>query len=564
MRNLFLNIITLLTLIFFLNSHSFCQSTSWFATLGGLNIDEPSQLTLDNEGNIITVGSFESDFYVYDSATKMNNTKSTACYLIKLTKTGNLIWQKKIESDGSMLIRRLTVDKNGNIYLGGYYETKLYYDTTILISPDHNPQYKLTAFIMCLDPKSNLLWDKNFSCQNNSALSEIAINDDVIYFSVAYRDSTIYMDHEKFKGIALTSTKVYAFPNHLFGKMNIDGNLVWGKVITCDEFISIDKIGFFHDDHVVISGRAAYKYLNFGDSLINVPDSTGALYIAKLDADGKLDWIKFGNVSYWGEINNINVDQESNIFIGGFFSYFLRFPELELKTNTTGTTRDDDIFIMKFDSTGAIKFGKSYGRENKPDYLTGMDIKDNIIFSGSYTPDITIDTFKLTTKSRGCTFIAKMDKNGTVKEIYQTKSYLNMSSTFSVALAIGNEGQIILTGYFNTGAQFDTIIPKFRGDIDGYIWSINKNLISVIWGENKLIPDNLSIYPNPVDDYLKINDPNSNKNLSFQIFDLMGRSLLCKEEINNNSINVSTLKSGTYIIKIKDKERSYVSLFIKK
>ena len=58
----------------------------------------------------------------------------------------------------------------------------------------------------------------------------------------------------------------------------------------------------------------------------------------------------------------------------------------------------------------------------------------------------------------------------------------------------------------------------------------------------------LSLYPNPVIDELKINT--DSKINSVQVIDITGKMVYSSFVVNNNSINVSALPSGVYLVKI--------------
>lgn len=68
--------------------------------------------------------------------------------------------------------------------------------------------------------------------------------------------------------------------------------------------------------------------------------------------------------------------------------------------------------------------------------------------------------------------------------------------------------------------------------------------------------ESMKIYPNPAKDILNLEVPSSVKNFSFEITDLLGRSLLKQE--NQTRINVSELKKGVYLGNFKAGEHIVV------
>ncbi len=70
----------------------------------------------------------------------------------------------------------------------------------------------------------------------------------------------------------------------------------------------------------------------------------------------------------------------------------------------------------------------------------------------------------------------------------------------------------------------------------------------------------ITVYPNPVSDILFINA--NLENAEIQIFDNLGK-IVISEKLDNNSIDVSILKSGSYIIKIQNNSIIKFNHFIK-
>jgi uncharacterized repeat protein (TIGR01451 family) len=82
---------------------------------------------------------------------------------------------------------------------------------------------------------------------------------------------------------------------------------------------------------------------------------------------------------------------------------------------------------------------------------------------------------------------------------------------------------------------------------------------SVAVGE-KSINRQLNLFPNPVNDYLIIND--IGPEAVFEIYDMNG-VLVKKDKLLNNKINCSSISAGNYLIRIIDKNDIYYQRFIK-
>ncbi|MFK8007157.1 MAG: T9SS type A sorting domain-containing protein, partial [Saprospiraceae bacterium] len=75
---------------------------------------------------------------------------------------------------------------------------------------------------------------------------------------------------------------------------------------------------------------------------------------------------------------------------------------------------------------------------------------------------------------------------------------------------------------------------------------------------------NIQIFPNPTSDILNIKMENSSQ-ANFSIFDIYGKKVLEKMEVNQNKIQLSTstFSSGIYFLKIEMEGKEFVQKFIK-
>lgn len=71
------------------------------------------------------------------------------------------------------------------------------------------------------------------------------------------------------------------------------------------------------------------------------------------------------------------------------------------------------------------------------------------------------------------------------------------------------------------------------------------------------IENSWKLYPNPVKDVLNISSPESLNNAATEIFDITGRQIL-HGKLNNNTINVSSLPTGIYIVKIGNRSGRFI------
>ncbi|HBX50990.1 MAG: hypothetical protein A2275_13215 [Bacteroidetes bacterium RIFOXYA12_FULL_35_11] len=131
---------------------------------------------------------------------------------------------------------------------------------------------------------------------------------------------------------------------------------------------------------------------------------------------------------------------------------------------------------------------------------------------------------------------------------YNTDTIAGTAGSFIVQNLTGNEG--IMMGSFDfcdlTPPAIAPFIDYNIGTIEaGITYCTNTSISETIFKQ-------IEIYPNPVNDVLYLND-NTNSVSAIEIFDFLGKKIFAEMKINN-SMNVSTLESGCYFIKITTKD----------
>ena len=148
-----------------------------------------------------------------------------------------------------------------------------------------------------------------------------------------------------------------------------------------------------------------------------------------------------------------------------------------------------------------------------------------------------------------------------------SSSSANLSSTFIVpatALA-GNTRMRISMKYNATSTACETFS---YGEVEDYTVNIGAPAMA---GINTIIGNEIgnepnlfefSMYPNPVENMLKVSLLD-NRKASFRIYTLTGQKVK-SGNLNQNEINVSSLKSGVYILEINDGQKTITKKFVKK
>lgn len=144
-----------------------------------------------------------------------------------------------------------------------------------------------------------------------------------------------------------------------------------------------------------------------------------------------------------------------------------------------------------------------------------------------------------------------------IREIRSGEGFSHMSS-LSAHFGIGNASEIEKVIIRWPSGNVDTIMDP----------SSNQSLL-VVEGSSPLKTENFSttdfsVYPNPANDIINIKFSNNMQIANAQVYDLSGR-LVFDAAVNNQIIDVKSLSSGSYILKVKNSDgQQFTQKFLKK
>lgn len=288
--------------------------------------------------------------------------------------------------------------------------------------------------------------------------------------------------------------------------------------------------------------------------------------IIRLNTDGSIDTNFNIGSGFNNRVNDIELQSNGKILIGGIFtSYNGQTKNKIIRLNNDGAI--DDTFII---NTGFFLPG-----ENVSSIKTQTDGK--IVVGGNFT------YYQLTAQNH----LIRLNNDGSIDGLFEV-SGTDFTGGSILSVNIQSDGKILVGGSFlkfegidqvrcirlnadgtkdqsfNINLGFDGSVSCIKVQTDGKIWAggnfLNYNnnnsskLVRLIGGNDLLDSDlfekeSFNFYPNPAQDIVYINTTNNNLVDSVEIYNLQGKLLINAEK--TNSISISSLKTGVYIMKIK-------------
>ncbi|WP_193188552.1 hypothetical protein [Nisaea sediminum] len=274
-------------------------------------------------------------------------------------------------------------------------------------------------------------------------------------YVTGYFNGTVDFD----PGAGITNLTSAAGDDIFIAKYSSSGELVWAKSVggtSTDQALSItiDSSG-----NSYLTGKfAGTADFDPGPGTTNLTGSGFDIFVAKYDSSGNLVWANKAGAGGNDEGVSIAVDGSGNSYAAGTFRFTVDFDPGAGTTNLTSLGQDD-IFIAKYDSSGALTWANRIGGTSH-DTIGSINVDNagNHYVSGSFIGTVDFDpgagTTNLTSAGGGNPdiFIAKYDSSGA---LVWAKNVGGTTSDKALASALDSSGNSYVTGFFNGTVDFD-------------------------------------------------------------------------------------------------------------
>jgi hypothetical protein len=185
------------------------------------------------------------------------------------------------------------------------------------------------------------------------------------------------------------------------------------------------------------------------------------IFIAKYNKNGKVLWVQTaGGTS--GEVGrDIALDENGNLYITGHFNGTATFGR-----TTQTSAGGEDIFIAKYDTSGAFKWVKTFGAAGTDaGYSIAVYNNTNIYTAGYFSGIVNFGSKTSTSEGGTDIFLLKCDDAGNSGWV-QTPGGTGNDRALDVHVDYTGVG---ITGYFSSTATFGTESKTSAGNTDMFV-----------------------------------------------------------------------------------------------
>lgn len=284
----------------------------WGDSFGGSGYDGVSDISVDQDNNIIVHGLFE---YTVDfdpgSGTYLLSATGQDFYVLKLDADGNFVWSSAINasSPGFWLTNSYVheTDQEGNIYIAGEFNDSIDADPGpaeyMLVSS--NSLYQ-DCFVIALNPDGNFIWAISFGGALDESIYGLTIDNDKNVYTTGRFKGTADFD----PGSGLYELSVFGHYDSFIQKLDSSGNFIWAISLYGGVNGESGKSIHVSDENMV------YVTGTLSDS-VDFDGSTGEYYVTsngsfdcfilKLDSNANLQWVE--------QIGGISSDSPTEFFV---------------------------------------------------------------------------------------------------------------------------------------------------------------------------------------------------------------------------------------------------------
>ena len=362
----------------------------WAFNIGGTSYDASFSVTTDLSGNVYIGGFFQNtaDFDPGPGVANLTSSGMEDIFLAKYDANGNYLWAFSINGTGQNVVKSVTTDASGNVYISGYFNSTADFDPgagTMNMTSAGNKDIFLAKY----DANGNYIWAFKVGGTAEDMTASITTDASGNLYMSGFFALTADFDPG-----AVTANLTSAGSKDIFlAKYDANGNYLWAlnaggtgndqsSSVTADASGDVYITGYFRSTADFDPGAGTANLTSNG---IN------DLFLAKYDASGNYLWAVGTGSGNYDEGYAVTTDVSDNVYISGYFRDTVDF-DFGPGLHQLHSAGNSDIFLAKYTPYGdhlwAISLGGSAG-DVGVSVIT--DASENIYMTGNFGSTVDFD-----------------------------------------------------------------------------------------------------------------------------------------------------------------------------
>jgi len=427
----------------------------WARTFGGSAHDRVHDIAIDAAGNIVMVGTYDSQLSFDDVTLEANGVDNG--YVVKLSPDGAHLWSKNFGGGGKHAIGGLTLDSAGNILVSGTSSSSVDLGGGTLPTAGGSD-----AFIVKLSSDGAHLWSKLLGGAANDRGGKVAIAPagNLVFVGEAGGAAGAQLSF----GGPLLST---AGSGDIFiTMMDASGAHLWSKLMGGPESQGARSVAVDSKGNIAITGGTG-ESLDFGTGPLGDQSLQG--FVAMLDAGASPMWGSvFPSSAYQGGFN-VAFDSADNMVAAGLFAY-----QMQIGGGTLKGKGGWDIYLVSLDPQGQLRWGRVFGN-SKLQSVRQLTVtsSDRLLLTGPASGSVDFGCGPVGGESGSPKAVfTKLDNNGAT--LYNTVFGDGFGDEvkhmqYAQAAAPDGQGDVVVAGVFSGSISFGSSSATSAGQHDLFL-----------------------------------------------------------------------------------------------
>jgi uncharacterized delta-60 repeat protein len=367
----------------------------WARKIGGTGTEINYGVASDSDGNIIVAGYFTSStgiIYNTDGTTTFATftiAGGSDGFVVKYNSSGEPQWARQIAGTGNEFLYSLATDSDGNIVVAGTYQNNpvSIFGSSASFATLANAG-GIDVFIVKYNSSGTPQWVRRITPSDVRAIATDSTGNIVV--AGLFSSSTITISGSS----SSLSLNNIGGNDAFITQYNSSGEPQWARQIAGTGSDQVNSVAIDSNGNIVVIGNYQSNPVSiFGSSasfatLANA-NTLSDTFVVKYNSSGTPQWAR--RIGGIGREYGVSVvtDSTGNIIVTGFYnSTELTIYGTNETPEFTLTNADDDIFIVKYNSSGipqwAKRIGGSGGEYTQFTNSVSTDSTGNIIVAGQY------------------------------------------------------------------------------------------------------------------------------------------------------------------------------------
>ena len=303
----------------------------WAKREGGVGLEIPHAIHVDNKNNIIVAGRFSSNSITFGT-TILLQAGSMDVFIVKYNSAGDILWAKGAGGGSNDEAYSISSDNTGNIYVAGYFTQPANFGSVKLTSAGISDM-----FLAKYDPDGIVLWAKSAGGKGDDRATGLQTDPSGnSYITGFYTNDSI-----SFGQIVIPNDSI---DNSFIAKYDTNGNVTWAKGIGGDTKANDLVIS---NNNVYVCGSFDAATLKYGSTTL-VKAGNSDFFLLNCDTNGNAKWaIKQTSDGASGESAvSVATDNSGNVLVTGFFGS----EPIIFGTSSISSVRGFNMFVAKLGS----------------------------------------------------------------------------------------------------------------------------------------------------------------------------------------------------------------------